>query len=105
MVLTRRQYNSRFDEPSPDLPDISDAAEHLWGWYFDIDKRISRDVEGIYRLIPPSEWLAWRDITRDLVHPWEFAILAAMDRAYTGAVNVEIEAGRELAERLRNQGK
>lgn len=104
-VLTRRQYNERFDVETPAAPELTSAAEHLWAWYFDADRRVSRDVDGAYRLIPPSEWLAWRDITRELVHPGEFAILAAMDRAYSSAVNVEIEAGRELAKRSSNQGK
>lgn len=97
-VLTRREFNERFDEQSPEPFELPDHVQYLWDWYFDADRRISRMLDGSYRLIPPSEWLAWRDITRSLVRTQEFAILAAMDRAYASAVNEEIEAGRALAD-------
>jgi hypothetical protein len=35
-------------------------------------------------------------MTGEVVYEHEYAILAAMDRAYCAGVNVEIEAGRAL---------
>lgn len=96
---TRRQYNERFGQAdkSPDI-EVPEAGEYLWDWYFDAEQRFSRIRDGVCYLISPSEWMAWRDITRNLVYPWEFDILAAMDRAYARAVNEEIEAGRAMNE-------
>ena len=94
--ITRRLYNEEFgitDNPKPDVPE---AGLVLWGWFFDIDSRITRVDDGVCRLIPPTEWLAWQQLHGDLVYAWEYAILANMDRAYCGAVNVEIAAGRAL---------
>ena len=69
---------------------------HLWEWFFDLDNRISRMDDGVCNRIPPSEWLAWQQMTGDIVYPWEYDILTAMDRAYCAAVNGEIAAGRAL---------
>lgn len=71
----------------------------MWDWFFDCDNRVSRIVDGVCRTIPPSEWVAWQQLTGDIVYPWEFAILAAMDRAYCDGVNVEIAAGRAMEDR------
>ena len=84
--------------PSPDV-EIPEAGEHLWEWYFDIDGRISRIVDGICKRIPPSEWLAWQSLTGTIVYPWEFDILAAMDRVYCDTVMEEIAAGRALEDK------
>lgn len=64
-----------------------------------MDERISRINDGVCARIPPSEWDAWQRLTGELVYPEEFAILAAMDRAYCTGVIGEIEAGRAVAER------
>lgn len=96
--LTRRQYNAEFERESPDI-EVPEAGQHLWDWYFDVDDRISRIIDGSCRRIPPSEWLAWQQMKGDIVHPWEYDILAAMDRAYCAGVDGEIEAGRALAEK------
>jgi hypothetical protein len=47
-------------------------------------------------MIPPSEWVAWQHLRGDIIYRWEYAVLAAMDRAYCAAVNEEIAAGRAM---------
>lgn len=106
--LTRRQWNARYDEDLPEedrdespIPEVPDAGQHLWDWYFDLDSKISRidSNSGVQQRIPPSEWKAWADLTGNIVYPWEFDILAAMDRVYCDAVTAEIAAGRALKEK------
>lgn len=94
--LTRREYNIRFQHYDNPIPEVPEAGQHLWNWFFDIDDRMSRITDGVCARIPPSEWLAWQQMTREIVYPREYDILAAMDRAYCAAVNVEIAAGRAL---------
>ena len=53
-----------------------------------------RVLEGVCAPIPPSEWVAWREITANIVYAWEFDILAAMDVAFCDEVNKELEAKR-----------
>ena len=96
---TRAQYNDRFGQSDLNQePEVPAAGQHLWDWFLDINDRISR-VEDSCRRIPPSEWLAWQQMTGDIVYPWEYDILAAMDRAYCDSVDGEIAAGRALEER------
>lgn len=95
MYLTRRQYNDSFEVESPET-DVPEAGEYIWDWYFDIDARISRVWDGVCRQIPPSDWLAWQQMTGHIVNPVEFDILATMDRAYVAAVNEEFEAARAM---------
>lgn len=75
---------------------MPESGQHLWDWYFDMDSRLSRITDGICARIPPSEWLSWQQMTRAIVYPWEYDILADMDRAYCAEVNSEIAAGRAL---------
>ncbi len=75
------------------------VAQQLWDWYFEVDERISRIDDGVCKMIPPSEWLAWAQLTGNIVYSWEYDILAAMDSAYCAGVNGEIAAGRALEEK------
>ena len=80
-------------------PEVPEAGEYLWEWYFDLDSKISRIDDGGCHMIPPSEWRAWVDLTGNIVYPQEFDILAAMDRVYCDGVNEEIAAGRAMREK------
>jgi len=73
---------------------VPPAGEHLWEWYFDAARRVRRITEGVCTPIPPSEWVAWRQITANVVYAWEFDILAAMDVAFCDEVNKELDAKR-----------
>ncbi len=52
-------------------------------------------IEGMYRPIPPSEYLAWQQITGNIVYPHEYDIMFAMDAVYCEEMNKEINARRE----------
>ena len=106
LYLTRRQWNARYDEDLPEedrdespIPEVPEAGQYLWDWYFDLDAKITRISDGVCERIPPSEWKAWAELTGNIVYPWEFDILAAMDRVYSDAVTAEIAAGRALKEK------
>lgn len=93
--------------PVPDL-DIAENQEYLWTWYFDVSDRLGRVRDGVCDPIPPSEWLAWKELTGHIVYRWEFAILCAMDAAYCNTLNRELSdkraADQEDMER-RTKGK
>lgn len=50
--------------------------------------------DGICEPIPPSEYRAWMDNTRNIVYPLEYAILTAMDVAFCDETNKELSAFR-----------
>ena len=93
VMLSRREYYPRFDRDEPPL-EIHEAGEYLWEWYKDVERRLRRITEGICSPIPPSEWLAWQQLTRTIVYPWEYGILTAMDVAFCDELNKELEAKR-----------
>lgn len=55
---------------------------------------MSRTAEGVYRLIPPTEFEAWIRLTGTLVYPVEYDILVAMDQVYCEEANKELEDSR-----------
>jgi len=73
---------------------IPEHGSYLWGWYEQISNSCVRIVDGICRPIPPSEILAWIQLTGNIVWPSEYAILVKMDRAYCEEMNLELEANR-----------
>lgn len=78
------------------LLDIPDAGEYLWEWFFGIAGRVRRVVEGVCGPIPPSEFLAWATLTDNIVYPWEYGILTAMDVAFCDETNKELADRRAL---------
>lgn len=56
-----------------------------------LNNSINRNLEGSYKLIPPSEYEAWCRLTGTLVYPSEYDILCAMDRMYCEEANKELE--------------
>lgn len=77
-------------EFTPDFS-IPPAGQHLWEIYFALHESVSRAKEGVYHLIPPTEYEAWFRLTDTLVYPTEYDILVAMDRAYCSEANKELE--------------
>jgi hypothetical protein len=47
--------------------------------------------DGLCSPIPPTEYLAWREATGNIVYSAEYAILCAMDDAYCEAMSEELE--------------
>lgn len=79
--------------PSPEIF-ISDSGQMLWDWFHEISRRLVRTRDGVCCPIPPSEFLAWREATGNIVYPSEYAILAAVDDAYCDEMGKELEAMR-----------
>lgn len=77
---------------------VPEAGLYLWEWFFELSHFRQR-AEGVCGAIPPSEFLAWREATDNIVYPHEYAIVAAMDVAYCEAMNTEIS---EYHERLKD---
>lgn len=72
----------------------------------DMTSRVRRVVEGVCGPVPPSDWLGWQQITGNIVYPWEYDILAAMDVAFCDEMNKELEAKREAQyEEAQKRGK
>lgn len=91
---TRRERNTAFgDEYSPEFS-IPLIGRYLWDWYFDLSESLTRVRDGICEPIPPSEFIAWKTATGQIVYPSEYDILRAMDVAFCDEMNAEIEASR-----------
>jgi hypothetical protein len=67
----------------------------LWDWFTDLSARFLRIRDGVCAPIPPSEFVAWAQITGNIVTIREFEILSKMERAYCDETNLEIAAYRE----------
>lgn len=79
---------------------VPPGGRHIWEWYFHLSERFLRIRDGVCHPIPPSEYLAWREATGNIVYPLEYAILCSMDEAFCD------EASKELAdyhERLKDR--
>lgn len=74
---------------------LSDLGNTLWRWYFEVSDGLRRARDGAAEPIPPSEWLAWKSLTRNIVYPEEYAILRAMDTAYCDELGKELTAFHE----------
>lgn len=64
----------------------------MWAWFRELSSIASPISDGFYRHIPPSEYLAWQQITGNIVYSWEYDILFAMDAVYCEEMNKEIRA-------------
>ena len=93
-TVTRRERNARFGHPSPEL-EIPEAGEYLWEWYYDISSKVRRVHDGVCCPIPPSDFQAWIALKREIVYPWEYDILSAMDVAFCDETNKELSDKRE----------
>lgn len=87
---TRRARNEVAGEHTPEFI-IPEMGQHLWDIHRSIIRNVSRFSDGAYRLISPCEFEAWFRLTRTLVYPKEYDILAAMDGVYCEEANKELE--------------
>lgn len=60
----------------------------------DATRRVRRVSEGICGPIEPDVWAGWERMTGNIVHPWEYGVLTAMDVAFCDEMNKELEANR-----------
>lgn len=98
----RHERNERFGEISPAI-NIPSLGYYLWEWYFDLSDSIRRVRDGVCEPFPPSEFVAWRDASGNIVYPFEYAILRAMDGAYCAETNKELADYRARQEEERNR--
>jgi len=47
--------------------------------------------------------VAWAALTGEIVYPWEWSILRAMDAAYCGALNIELSEHRARQDEWRKK--
>jgi len=60
--------------------------------------------DGVCAPIPPSEFLAWVQLTGNLVRGFEYDILSAMDLAFCSEMNSELKDFRDR-EKDKSQNK
>ena len=94
---TRADRNKRFSQPLPQHSSelIPDGGEYLWEWFFDLNSRLKRIVDGNVIPIPPSEMLAWKELHGHIVYSWELDILEGMDLAFCAEMGEELKAFHE----------
>jgi hypothetical protein len=89
--VTRRQRYERIQQPVP-LFYIPEAGKYLWDWFRELNFSVTRIKDGQCCLIPPSEVLAWINLTGTIIYPSEYDILRAMDHEYCSEINKELRA-------------
>ena len=92
---TRRQRNERVGESTPPF-EIPEHGQYIWDWFKELSLIASSVSDGMYRPIPPSEYLAWQQITGNIVYSWEYDILFSMDSVYCDEMNKEIQARQSI---------
>lgn len=100
---TRRERNERVGVYTPSF-EVPETGYYLWNWFIEINNSIHRiDFNGYYCTIPPTEFLAWSQLTKNHISPYEYEILTAMDAIYCRELNAEITAKRGREEEERKQ--
>jgi hypothetical protein len=88
---------------------VPNEGKYLWEWFGRLNNSVSRIHDGVCKLIPPSEYLAWSALTGALITPEEYDILQAMDAVYCEETNKELKSQRmkreEEMKREVNEGK
>ncbi|NUM72732.1 hypothetical protein HUU40_00080 [candidate division KSB1 bacterium] len=102
---TREELHERFDEAPPPPRIIPEAGETYWQWYWEISDTLRRVTDGAPNPIPPTEYLAWAQMTGRIVWPSEYAILQAMDRAFCKMTGQEIKEYMERKFPPKQKGK
>jgi hypothetical protein len=102
-VPTRRERNELLGYDSPKF-EIPEAGFYLWEWFIEINSSVSRiDFNGNYCNIPPSEFLAWSQLTRNNLFPEEYDILRSMDDVFCKELNLDLKAKREREDEERRR--
>lgn len=100
---TRRKLNERVGVFTPAF-EIPESGMYIWKWFIELNNSVSRiDFNGYYRSIPPSEFLAWSNLTKNYLTPQEFDILRAMDGIFCKELNAEINSERAKKEEARKR--
>ncbi len=71
-------------------PEIPDAAEHLWLWFWELDS--GRQVGMGHSPLSWGDIKAWMELTQTPLSPWEVGLFKQMDQAY-------LEMAQELSKR------
>lgn len=83
---------------APELT-IPDQFLKLWMVYFTISNQVSRIKDGVCFRIPPSEIVAWKELSGISVSTFEYSLLVDMDEAFCTAMNIELEERRPKPEK------
>ena len=96
VILTRREFNERFDkaDENPDEPEIREDIEHIWAWFWQLHARRQNGANGPQAISYP-EIDAWSRITGELLLREEVGILIRMDDGYRQALAEEMEVQRK----------
>lgn len=94
---TRRQRNIRVGEYTPSFI-LPKEGKYIWEWFVSLNESVTRISEGSCKRIPPSEYLAWVELTGNIVYPWEYDIMVAMDNAFCDETNKEFQNLRSKQE-------
>lgn len=86
----RRDRNEKFDGVTPEFAP-PEVGAYLLDWFDELATMVGRTWDGVCHSIPPTEYLAWREMFGHVVRPHEFIILRAMDKAFCKAMNQEFE--------------
>lgn len=87
---TRFDRYERMDIIAPEL-DIPEVGRYLWDWFDQISRGVRRISEGRANPITWTDFFSWASVMGLLVHPLEYDILAAMDRAFCSEVDKELD--------------
>jgi hypothetical protein len=74
---------------------IPENCAYLWEHYHEISSGVGRVRDGVFFPIPWTEFLAWANVTGNLVLSGEYAILRAMDLVFCEETNKSLIAYRE----------
>lgn len=85
----------RVGEQTPPL-NIPEEGKYIWEWFKELSLIASPVFDGLHHPIPPSEYLAWQTITRNIVYSWEYDILFSMDNVYCDEMNKEVQSRRTV---------
>lgn len=66
-------------------PEVPDAGEHLWAWFWQLSEARPEGFSGPGPLTF-GEIAAWAGLTGARPHPWEVETIKAMDRAFLASV-------------------
>lgn len=81
---TKREHLENIERQTKkqQIPDchIPPEGEHIWSWFWELSARRPQGF-GLSS-IPYSEYKAWLDVRKPLIHDWEIEILTKMDNAF-----------------------
>ena len=88
--------NKETGEPleAPEIT-IPEMYVHLWLKFFTLSDQVSRIYDGICKRIPPSEFVAWKEMSGVEISPEEYSLMAEMDEAYCVSMNEQLEERRQ----------